>query len=194
MPFALYEYDAAFTAVFDETVGILARGRSPMLSQIRFAKTSGPLGSRVRTRDGMDVELEPGETTAEITTDLRAVRAGDYTALYCDFDKASEDMAKGLVGLLVQSMSAVTEATGNVTDVGGRPLSFEVIYEMLEKMEFSLDENDELVLPAIFVNPDTAKKFESLPPATPQQEEKMDALKERKRQEALARRRRRRLS
>jgi hypothetical protein len=194
VPFALYEYDAAFGEFFSETIRRLARSRSPMLSQMHFATLTGTLGSRVRTREGMDVVLEPGETSAEITNDLRAVRDGNFVPLYSELDKASEEMAKGIVGLLVQTMDAVTEGTGNQVDAGGQPFSFEVFYAALEKIDFSVDENDQLVMPSLFVHPNTAAQIEALPPPTPEQEAKMAELLERKREEALARRRRRRLS
>ncbi len=194
MPFALYEYDAAYGQFFSETVRLLARGRSPILSQMNVETMPGTLGSRVRTREGMDVMLEPAETSAEITNDLRAVRTADYERLYSELDSASEQMAKGLVGVLVRTMDAVTEGTGNQIDAGGDPLGFEVIYAALEKIDFSLDADDELVMPSIVVHPETAKKIESLPPPTPEQEAKMAALLDRKREEARARRRRRRLS
>jgi hypothetical protein len=35
-----------------------------------------------------------------------------------------------------------------VVDAEGGKLSFELMYEMLSKIEFSLDENDELVMPS----------------------------------------------
>lgn len=194
MPFALYEYDAAYGEFFSQAVRLLARERSPMLSQMHFETMYGTLGSRVRTREGMDVVLEPAETSTEITNDLRAVRAGDYERLYSELDSASEQMAKGLVGVLVRTIDAVTEGTGNQIDAGGDPLGFDVIYAALEKIEFSLDPDDELVMPSIVVHPETAKKIESLPPPTPEQEAKMASLLDRKREEARARRRRRRLS
>ncbi len=194
MPFALYEYDFAYAAFFSAATRALARAQSPMLSQVHFGELSGPLGSRVRTREGMDVVLEPGEAISEVTNDLSAVRTGNYEELYVELEKASDAMAQSVVGLLVQNMAKVTDATGNVVDAGGRPPSFELLYDALEKIDFTVDENDELVMPALYMHPDTAKKWEALPPLTPEQEAKLDDLKIRKREEALARRRRRRLS
>jgi hypothetical protein len=194
MPFALYEYDAAFSDFFGETVRTLARARSPLLSQMEFVEVPGTVGSRVRDREGMDVVLEPGKTTSEVTADLNAVRDGDYEQLYAELDAASDSMAEQLVGFFVETMAKVTEGTGNVVDAGGAPLSFEVVYEMLERVEFSISENDELVMPSLLMHPDQAEKVKDLPPPTSEQQRMLDELKERKREEALARRRRRRLS
>lgn len=194
VPFALYEYDVAFTRFFGDTVRTLARARSPILSQVQVVDVAGTLGSRVRDRQGMDVVLEPGTTSTEVTADLKAVVNGDYEQLYAELEEASDSMAEQLVGLFVESLNKVTEGTGNVVDAGGKPLSFEVMYEMLEKLEFSVDENDELVMPSLLMHPDQAEKVKDLPPPTPEQQRMLDELKERKREEALARRRRRRLS
>jgi hypothetical protein len=194
VPFALYEHDAAFSRFFGETVRTLACARSPILSKIQFVEVPGTVGSRLRDRQGMDVVLEPGETTTEVTADLDAVRDGDYEKLHTELDQAADSMAEQLVGFFVQSMNKVTEGTGNVVDAGGKPLSFNVIYEMLEKVEFSVDESDELVMPSLLMHPDQYEKVKDLPPPTPEQQRMLDELKERKREEALARRRRRRLS
>jgi hypothetical protein len=103
-------------------------------------------------------------------------------------------VAEQLMGYFVETMGKVTEGTGNVVDAGGKPLSFELIYDALDKVELSVDENDELVMPELMMHPDQAQKLQELPPLTPEQQQKLDELKERKREEALARRRRRRLS
>ncbi len=194
MPFALHEYDAAFSRFFGETVRALARARSPLLSQMQFVEASGTLGSRVRSRDGMDVELEPAGVGMEVTGDLTAVRAGDFDVLYGEIDKAADQLAEGLVGSLVETMNKVTEGTGNVIDAGGQEVSFELIYGMLERIDFSVNENGELVMPSLVMHPDQLEKLQELEPPTPEQELRMVELKQRKREEALARRRRRRLS
>jgi hypothetical protein len=122
MPFALYEYDSAYHLFFAETVRTLAQERSPLLAGMETMETSGTVGSRVRTRDGMDVTLAPGKTSTEITNDLGAVRTGDYESLYVELDKASDSMAKELVGLFVETMNKITEGTGNIVDAGGQKL------------------------------------------------------------------------
>lgn len=194
VPFALHEYDAAFSQFFGQTVRALALARSPLLNETQFMEVSGTLGSRVRTREGVDVELEPGGVDMEVTADLKAVRAGDFAVLHGEMNKAADRLAEGLAAFFVEGMSKVTEGTGNVIDAGGQELGFELIYEMLEKVDFSLDENDELVMPSLLMHPDQAEKLQELGPLTVEQERRMDELKQRKRDEALARRRPRRLS
>jgi len=194
MPFALYEYNAAFGRFFSQTMRVLAQAYSPLLAEMRFIEMPGTVGSRVRDRQGMDVVLDPGNISTEVTSDLKAVRAGDYEQLYEAMYESADSMAEQLVGYFVEGMGKVTEGTGNVTDADGRPFGFDVLYETLEKLEFSVDENDELVMPSLVMHPTQAEKLRDLAPLTDEQQRKLDELKERKREEALARRRRRRLS
>lgn len=94
VPFALYEYDTAFTRFFEEAVRTLAQARSPILREIQFIEAPGTVGSRVRDRQGMDVDLEPSATSTDFTADLNAVRLGDYQRLYAELDQASDSMAE----------------------------------------------------------------------------------------------------
>lgn len=194
VPFALYEYDDAFSRFIRETLQALAVARSPLLGQIESFETSGTVASRIRDRSGLDLALEPQKTSTEFSSDFKAVRAGDYVELQAELDRGSDSMAEQMEGLVVDGMRQITESTGNVVHAGGRPLSFDVMYETLEKMEFSLDDDDELVMPSILLHPDQMKRIAQLPEPTPEQTAKLEALKEKKKAEALARRRSRRLS
>jgi len=46
--------------------------------------------------------------------------------------------------MLYGSIDKITTATGNTHDAGGGLLTFEVLREMLDKIEWTLDENGEL--------------------------------------------------
>jgi hypothetical protein len=52
VPFALYEYDDAFSRFFGQTVRALARARSPLLSEMQVVEVSGTLGTRIQSREG----------------------------------------------------------------------------------------------------------------------------------------------
>jgi hypothetical protein len=170
MPFALHEYDAAFGRFFSETMRVLAHAQSPLLAQMRFVEMPGTVGSRVRDRQGMDIVLDPGKTSTEVISDLKAVCDGDYEQLYEAMFESADAMAEQLVGYFVESMGKVTEGTGNMVDAGGRPFGFEVFYETLAKLDFSVDENDELVMPSLVMNPADAEKLRDLPALTDEQQ------------------------
>lgn len=190
MPFALPEYDQAFGLFVGRLLRELARAHDPVLASIRFEPMASTLVSQIRTREGLDVRLPDTGVESEFTMDVEAVRRTDVAAFAEQMEQASEGYAKQLVGYVFETMNAVTQATGNVVDAGGA-FSFEHLYEMLEKIELSIDENDELVMPSLVMHPDDVKK---LPVITQEQQDRLDQLKARKLEEALARRRRRRLS
>lgn len=190
MPFHLPEYDYAFTKFVHEALDQLARARSPVLRQIPVESVAGTASSVVDARgaDQLDLPAEPVEVG--FTIDVAAVRKGDSEALTATLSEASDELGKQMVGLLVKTVNKVTEATGNVVRTEG-DFRFEHFYQALDRLEWSLDDAGELVLPQLVMHPDAVKK---LPVLTPDQEAALDDLKRRKKEELLARRRSRRLS
>lgn len=194
MPFALTEYGGALAQFLGDVVRDLARSRDPVLSEITFEAVPSTVGSRVQSRDGLNVELEPTQVGFQISLTDQEIRTFDLGALVMQLDDAADNYAEGLMKMWAESIGKVTEATGNVVDAGGN-LTFETFYEALDKMEWpDVDEDGNQVLPSIVTHPDTAKKFGELPDPAPEQQARLDALKRRKHEESLARRRSRRLS
>lgn len=115
MPFALHEYDAAFGRFFSQTMRILAQARSPLLAQMRFVEMPGTVGSRVRDRQGMDVVLDPGKTSTEVTSDLTAVR-GLASVDAPAFEEVSRVVAGPFdVGLAVRQQSQIASVLLDVS-------------------------------------------------------------------------------
>jgi hypothetical protein len=191
MPFVLPEYDEVFAGFVGDTVRELARAREPLLSGVQFVPMATTAGSTYRTREGTDLDLPPRLTQFQLSMSEELIRDTDVAAFVDQMDQAAEDYARQLVGHMLATTSAITQATGNVLDAAGEPLSFEHIYQLLDRMEFGLDEEDQLVMPSLVMHPDTAARLEQ---PTAEQRARLNALKERKLREALARRRRRRLS
>ena len=121
VPFALYEYDDAFARWFSDTIRVVGAGvqSSVGADALRGIARHGRL--RVRDRQGLDVSLDESKITTDVTSDLNAVRSGDYEQLYEAMYKSADSLAEQLVGHFVQTIGKVTEGTGNVTDAGGRP-------------------------------------------------------------------------
>lgn len=188
MPFKLSDYDRAFGLFMQDSLRELAVAGDPILSQIPFEKSTGPLGSVIQDQEGRDVDLPPGAIVSETTMSLDAVREGDVETFVIELDKASAQVRDGYARGLFSALRSVTSATGNVTRANG-PLTFEVMYEMLDRREWTLTEDDELSMPSFVGAPGTRSLQ-----LTPEQGARLAALHERKLRELLARRRRRRLS
>ena len=188
--FELPEYDRAFAEFIFEVANALAIAAAPLLGQIRRVSAPGAGSSVVDARDFEQLDLPSQLVGFGVTIGLRAVRDGDFEPLVVGLSEGSDELASGLMKMVIATVSRVTEATGNVV-TSSDGMTFEAFYEALDGMEWSLTEDDELSLPTLLMHPDTVEK---LPNLTPQQEEALEDLKRRKLEELLARRRRRRLS
>lgn len=168
----------------------LARVGHPILEQIEIVESPGALGSVFEDDEGADVDLEPARLTANLTLDVDDVREGDPWKLLLQIVTAANELRDAQLRTLLGTLNVVTEATGNVVNAQGRP-TFEAVYEMLDTIEYGLTDDDKLSLPTMWVHPDTLAK---LPAFTDEQQQQIADLQERKLNDLLARRRRRRLS
>jgi hypothetical protein len=191
MPFALPGYNLACGQVVWWVTKNLARESDPVLSQIKVVPMKGTVSSVVETRDDIALDLPAEPVGFELGVKAEDVRDGNFEALQVKLVEAADGYAEQLAKMLYGNLGKITTATGNTLDAGGRPLTFAMLYEMLDKMEWRLDENDELSTPSLVMHPDTASK---LPQPTPEQVKMIEELKARKLEELLAKRRRRRLS
>jgi hypothetical protein len=191
MPFALPDYDLACAQVVSDVTKAIARAGDPVLSQIKVVPMTGTVSTVVETRGEVALDLPAEPLGFELGVKAEDVRDGNFEALQVKLVEAADGYAKQLAKMLYGNLDKITTATGNTFDAGGRPPTFEMVYEMLDKIEWTLDENDELSTPSLVMSPGAAAK---LPKATPEQEKMIEELKARKLEELLAKRRRRRLS
>jgi hypothetical protein len=191
MPFALPGYNLACGQVVWWVTKNLARESDPVLNQIKVVPMKGTVSSVVETRDDIALDLPAEPVGFELGIKAEDVRDGNFEALQVKLVKAADGYAEQLSKMLYGSLDKITTATGNTVDAEGRPFTFEMLYEMLDKMEWRLDDNDELSIPSIVMHPDMVPK---IPQQTPDQMKMLEELKTRKLEELLARRRRRRLS
>lgn len=192
MTFALPEYDQAFSTFIYTTANALARAHHPLLAEMRTETTETGASSVVDSRESDQLHLPSESIGFQIAWDRADVVNGNFEALLLQLDSASGELGEKLMAMFVKTVTAVTDSTGNVVKAEGGEFTFETFYEALDQMEWSLDENDELVMPSLVMHPETIKKLPT--EQTPEQKTAMDDLKRRKREELLAQRRRRRLS
>jgi hypothetical protein len=191
MPFALPEYDLACIHVISHVTKDVARASDPVLSQIKVVPMKSTVSSVVEMRGEMALDLPAEPVGFELGVQAEEVRDGNFEVLQVKLVEAADGYAEQLAKMFYGNLGKITTATGNTLDAGGRPLTFEMLYGMLDKIEWTLDENDELSTPSLVMHPDMASK---LPKPTPEQVKMIEELKARKLEELLAKRRRRRLS
>jgi hypothetical protein len=190
--FALPEYSAAARETAYMAIEALAVARSALLSKMRKESTEAIPVSRFTSADGEELEILPTAVRVPLSVDIPSVVSGDLGSLRAALDAAAEEQEKAIAHALFSGISELTDYTGNKVDAGGRPISWDLITDTLEKMEIAFDEDGKMDL-TLVVHPDTAKKLEELGPPTPEQQARYDAVLETKRQEWQARKRQRRL-
>jgi len=190
--FALPEYDDAFSRFMYTTANELARAQHPLLAEIRTETAEGGGSSVVDSRDSDQLDLSSEPIGFQVRWDRDDLLSGRSEVLILQLDSAGNELGEKMVGQFLKTMNAVSESTGNKVDAGGRKFSFELLVEMLEEIEWSLDDDDEHVMPSIVMHSNQMKGLPS--EATPEQKAIMEDLKRRKREELLAQRRSRRLS
>jgi hypothetical protein len=189
-PFTLTEYDKSFQTFLSEAIQEVAFAREPLLAEIPIEDSHGSIGSVIQDQDGKDVELIADPVQAAFSMSREDVLQGRIVPLLLLVDDASRQLAEGLAKNMIQTLNTITSATGNITNASGRPM-IEVLIEALETIELTLNDNDELEMPSVLMNPaDVAK----LPKPTPDQERRLEEVRQRRLEELLARRRSRRLS
>lgn len=121
----------------------------------------------------------------ETTIDLSDIVAGKVEVIFETAVQVSNSMHEQMTKMLVETLHRGTEATGQTVDASGRPM-YEAMYEVLEKMPPTLNDDGELSMPTMFIHPSQSEKIsKDLNSAGSDFERKFDALKERKRAEAL---------
>jgi len=193
--FHLDEYVRAERGFIYDTIHALARARGGIVSEIQTEPTDRIRTTQVTTDSGGTVRFEPFAVKAGFKLMWEAIEAGDADALLVALDDAAEEYHEGLSKAFYGGMERLTEGTGLQVDAAGRPF-FDSYYEMLEKVEIPFEYDGSISDSWVLVaSPETAEVIEKARAAfTPEQQAKLDALIDRKRSEALARRRTRRLS
>jgi hypothetical protein len=90
---------------------------------------------------------------------------------------------------ITETMIAVTQKTGNVVSAGGKPLSHDLILDTIERTEFDLDDAGNPKNLVLLGPPQIQKQLASLPPMTPEQEERFQSILQKKREEKDAKKR-----
>jgi len=116
--------------------------------------------------------------------------AGDMDSVYQAIDSAAEQNVDQTMPYFFSQMSDISEAVGTTVDAGGIPMSWDLVNELLERIEIPFDHDGNPSIPALVLSPETAAR---IPTITPDQQRVRDEIIERKRQDFLARRRTRRL-
>jgi len=188
--FTLYEYATAEARFIGAAVDALARTRDGLYGHIQREPVSRVQTSQITTDTGVVVEQPAVGVRYHITITPEDVISGSLDSFLVSLDKAADEWLDGVMPTFYEYLTRISEATGNVVDAKDRPF-FDAFYEAIETVEMDFDEdgNHSHVL---VLHPDQLQALEEN--LTPEQQQKLDDLFKRKREEADARRRHRRIS
>ncbi len=91
-------------------------------------------------QDGSCEELEMEQTTSRLEVKWEEVETMTHEMVLDKINGPAEEMAKKLKRSFYETLSETAEEVGNVTSLGGEPLTIDVFLEMLEEMHISFDE------------------------------------------------------
>ncbi len=185
------EYELGAVRWFSEAVTEMQRALHPLLAQIpRVELVEGPLPPE----DGGTLPGEasplykPMKISHEWTVSVEDVVEFNTEQFLADLHAMAHDTGAQMVRGFIDHVSEVTDQTGNVIDGAGRDF-FDGFAEVLETIDLSFDEQGRPNL-TILMHPDQMEQLKDKQP-TAEQEARINAILERRREEWRASRRRR---
>lgn len=185
------EYDIGGVRWFSEASRELARALHPLLAQVTREELVEEAPPQA---EGDDLPAEasslyrPMAIRHEWRVSIEDVAAFNLEQFLADLYALGDSMGGQMVRGMLEHISAVADEYGNTIDAGGRDV-FDVFAETLETIDMTFDDEGRPNL-MIVMHPDQMGKLRDKQP-TPEQEARLDAILERRKEEWLASRRRR---
>ncbi len=185
------DYDKAGMHLIQEVMeGFM--NNDQLLSGIEFGFTNhiGPIRN-VRTEQQLDQKMSIVQAESSISQDsIKNSYIEDYIVFLF---RLSETQRDGLKKMFFHNMAEITSATGNVVHANGKPLSYDLILDLIEKVEFGFDDDGNPQYPSLVLPPKAIEELKKIKP-TAAQEKRLQRIIKNKRAEFYAKKRTRRLS
>lgn len=185
------DYDSAATELIQEVLNGFMN-IDPLFAGIErsFTTHQGPFRN-VRGETPLDQNMFAVRGEALISWDsVSNSKVDDYIKFLVDI---SESQRKGLARQFFRSITEITDATGNTVDAKGKPLTFDMILDLLEKIEFGFDDDGNPLYPTLILPPKMIEQLKKIKP-TAEQETRKKIILEGERIIFNAKKRSRRLS
>lgn len=185
------EYDIGGVRWFSDASRELARALHPLLAQVtreELVEGPPPQTEDIPIPDEASSLYRPMAVRHEWTVSIEDVAAFNVDQFVADLYTLADSMGGQMVRGMLEHISAVTDEYGNTIDAGGRDF-FDVFAESLETIDMTFDDEGRPNL-TIVMHPAQAEKLRNKQP-TAEQEARIDAILEQRKEEWLASRRRR---
>ncbi len=193
-PFQVPEYDKAGREFFRRAVNEQMAAKDALFGMIAREEVEELPRNRVALASDELVETAPMTMESAFTLSREATIAGDLSDVSNAIDAAAESGLSSLMPQFFRNLAAVLDAAGQTVDAAGAPFSHDLLLDAIEGVEITFNDDGTPNMPTMFINPGMVKELEALPPATPEQDARFEAIMIRKREDFFARKRSRRLS
>jgi hypothetical protein len=155
-PILKHEIENAISKYVERRARQLATGLSEIPERRHFEGG----GRNAITRPG-----EPAEETkmveigGEITLSRDDLRTMPFPQYVKQFESLADQLAEGKSKMFFAMVEQSVEKVGNKIDAKGRPFSFDVYHEMMEKMSIEFGPDGKPELPTMIVSPEMAEKI-----------------------------------
>jgi len=186
------EYDRSWNVFVGSAVDALMKAKDPVLRQVRVSSTQrvGP----VQYADFDEpVTYQPIAIEAPITLETAAISNTDVEAIVVSVDELAEKCLEPLMKEFFRRVGELSEKAGTAINAGGKPASWDLVLDALERIEIDFDENGIPKMPTLCANPAMKAAFDRLP-FTKEHRDRLEAIIAKKREAFRARRRSRRIS
>jgi hypothetical protein len=182
------EYERAERALVSQLLFELPVLKSPLLAMFRREVVEGARATRTELDSGALLESPGFAAGSLLSLSVGGAIHGDIEGWYCSIDESADQMTAATVRGLTEQLDASLEASGQTVDGRGQPLSWDLLLDAFESMEWSFDKNGNPVGKSLVVAPEMAERLSALPEPTPAQDARYEAIMARKREDFLARR------
>ena len=132
--------------------------------------------------DGSTDSVAMESQRAEIRLELEDFKKFGLNAVLKTLDKTANDVAEKQTKFFFNRLNKICEESGQTSDAKGRPISYDLILEMLEGVDIDFDNRGNPLFPTIISSP-KVKMFFDKAEITDEQKEKLEKLVEQKRSE-----------
>ena len=186
------EYEAATVQWIYATVDTLMRARDPLYARIGREQVESVPRSRLELPDGGQMAVEPYRIEATGTVQVLPAIEGSFEDLHSVLSDLADQRLRQTMQALFTNMILTSEQVGTSVDAHGDPA--EGLLTLLERMDIAFDDDGRPDLTLMVAPADAERVRAQLDAFTPEQQQRMRAILERKKEAFRAARRRRRLS
>lgn len=142
------------------------RRSDPVLAMIQHHIQHEGRESVYTTMSGTERRTPYEQAVGEVTIDMReAVTMSIAEFMTRVVDRVADKMLAQIMPSIFATVKQATDAVGNVVDAGGKPFSFDLFLQSLEKMWIDFDEETgKPKLPTIVVSPELGERVREMLP------------------------------